>query len=212
MYGYKARSLKALEEKGLPTLVWSSHDHIEDACHRATEYSRLFQGRWAIRVDRPQNDGRILPLFGSNKGTEFTSLHKHLNTSKYDFPDCTFVVSEAPDDTTRDSNIVCWMDGDEMLFEIGFQPMTLRDAWTKGKLYYGAVDGGVGDYLRNTNLLCPHALLTVIRIEYLRRIRKMTQTFVGEDFEVSVNHTGRIIFWQSIHIKDKREYIVFRHS
>jgi len=203
MMGYKARSLQDLYIKGLPTLDYSTTTSPDVAVEACKMYHNDYKGCWACRIDAPINTGKILPLFGSNKQTDLNTLLPIFEKILHDNPEYSFLCSEAPNDATRDANTVCWMQDDVMLGEISFESLTLRDAWTKGKpLIYYSIDGGVGDYLRNPPVV--HH-----RVNYLRKIRNIIKHFHGEEFEISVAEKERIIVWQSISIKDVRDYTIF---
>ena len=231
--GYKTRALITLQEKGLPVLP---HKHTGNAVN-AVNMAHLFMynnGGWAIRVDAPENTGKMHPLYGSNRGDsvanhqKMTRLAVALQDYQAEHPECSFLASAAPNDADRDANIVAYMDGDIMFAEMGFEPMTLRDAWTRGKLCPVAIDGSVGDYLRNRPMrrptYCHHfsvggaytfwekqypedSMLNPFRVDYLRRIRNLIKHYPGMEFEISVMNDGQLIFWQEAHLTEDRSHL-----
>lgn len=224
--GYKARALMSLTSKGLPILHTRFCATPYSAEINLMAVEKLFPF-WAVCVDTPANDGSMLPLFGSNLGTLYADMVRNLHyVYKRTNGNATFIVSEAPDDSTRDANIVCWLDGDVLYGEISYQPMTLRSAWTKGKLFPFQITGGPADVIRNPYHLIKHTMLdggkyfpTIynplqhcqFRLDYLRRIRYLLlerDDTRGYEYEISVMNDGRIVFWQETRLTENRSYIL----
>lgn len=225
MYGYKERALESIKRKMLPSLSFNVFTSVIDLMLILKQWQILFP-HWAIRCDIPTNDGTLLPLFGTNLGNKIESMEEKLYQVKTTFPSVSFILSEAPDDSNRDSNIVCWLDGDVLYGEISYQPMTLRSAWVKGKLFPFQITGGPADVLRNGNVpnLFPIGVRDIPslkndtsietmqpRLDYLRRIRNHLlerEDVTGYEYEISVMDNGRIIFWQEISLTENRDRIL----
>lgn len=215
--GYKQQSLLQLEAKCLPTLYWESlpvHTLIQNETTASNRISILtreiarvaskFSGHWALRTDEDVRSGSTLPLFGSNRqDTPATGASKTLAVATA-HPEYSYILSEAPDDSTRDANIVCWKEGDYLFGEISYQPMTLRDAWVRGKLYGFVITGGPQDFIRNYQTLQPKAQF---RLDYLRRLHHLIQDD-GYEYEVSVQNNSRIIVWQQLKLTENHNVLM----
>lgn len=216
--GYKKQSLLQLEAKGLPTLYWEDlqlNQILQGLTTFAQKTKRIAQeikrvadrhdGYWALRTDENTRSGKTLPLMGSNRGDTYASGARHAYTISMANPEYTFVLSEAPDDSTRDANVVCWKDGDYLFGEIGFQPITLRDAWIHGKLHAFVITNGPQDIFRNRHTLQDK---TQFRLDYLRRLHTIIPDD-GYEYEVSIQYNSRIIVWQQLRLTENRGRLLF---
>jgi hypothetical protein len=217
--GYKARALQNLNKKGLPVYPWMTVTPFTVTSILAC-YAKEWSYRWAVRTDAPENTGQLLPLLGSNLKTSVEGLGEMLLDIQKKNPECSFILSEAPDDSIRDSNIVCWKDGDYLFGEINFQSLTLRDAWVKGSLWPFVITGGPGDVLRNNKFILTtraeskefigqslNLAAYRFRLDYLRMIRELIID-EGYEYEISVMNDGRIIFWQESPFTENRDTLL----
>ena len=234
--GYKERALRKIQALGLPTVkfvVLTSFITVDYICDLITQYYETF-GAWAVRFDTPENTGRLLPLCGSNRGHKIDVTARKVYDYLESNPNCSCILSSAPLETERDSNFTAQKKDGILYGEIGFEKMTLRDAFTIGKVYGYCIDNTIRDYFRisenwrktksffrvDNNIECTECTgdwivwgkncpsMTPVQIEYLRKVHNL----LPDDsplYEVSAMNDGSLIFWQELPPLKDIDYIGF---